>query len=391
VSHGFNDVFNPISGFVDSSDRQSSINDQIPVVFGATFAASLFANLIFGSRSQNSNTADCRCGIETGSRIVNGAAVTTINKYPWMVALVLPNLPIRLGRFCGGSLVGSKYVVTAAHCLYNPYPTPIQPEDLKVRIGDHDLSMEGETTIPEKTIEVAKITIHPDYSETPDNSLPFLIKDIAVLELAEEVDLTVYTPICLPRSGVTEQGTGSVYGWGSTGGTSLTDCAPATSFPDILQEAQMRVCTAQELQNPATGQSIIEDYQICYISETGSSAYRGDSGGPVSMKSNDQHILVGDTSFGAACILAGTMDPQASIFGRVSYFRTWLEDQMPDVKTCRNGFNADSALARSPSWARLAQEQAERARRKQEKQRKRERRKNKKGKNEKTEKFTKNN
>ena len=42
--------------------------------------------------------------------------------------------------------------------------------------------------------------------ETPDNSLPFLIKDIAVLELAEELDLTVYTPICLPRAGVTEEG-----------------------------------------------------------------------------------------------------------------------------------------------------------------------------------------
>ena len=49
----------------------------------------------------------------------------------------------------------------------------------------------------------------------------------------------------------------------------------------------------------------------------------------------------------------------------------------------RNGFNADSALTRSPSWTRLAQEQAERARRKQENKRKRERRKNKKGKQEK--------
>ena len=42
--------------------------------------------------------------------------------------------------------------------------------------------------------------------QTPDNSLPFLIKDIAVLELAEEVDLAVYTPVCLPRAEITEEG-----------------------------------------------------------------------------------------------------------------------------------------------------------------------------------------
>ena len=56
VGYGFNADFDPISGFVDSSTRQSSLNDNIPAVFGTTFAASLFANLIFQSVSQNSNT-----------------------------------------------------------------------------------------------------------------------------------------------------------------------------------------------------------------------------------------------------------------------------------------------------------------------------------------------
>ena len=35
---------------------------------------------------------------------------------------------------------------------------------------------------------------------------PFLDNDIALVELAEEVDLTMYTPICLAGSSVTESG-----------------------------------------------------------------------------------------------------------------------------------------------------------------------------------------
>ena len=40
---------------MESPDRQSDINDYIPAVFGATFAASLFATLISGG-SQKSNS-----------------------------------------------------------------------------------------------------------------------------------------------------------------------------------------------------------------------------------------------------------------------------------------------------------------------------------------------
>ena len=35
---------------------------------------------------------------------------------------------------------------------------------------------------------------------------PFLDNDIALVELAEEVDLTMYTPICLAGSKVAESG-----------------------------------------------------------------------------------------------------------------------------------------------------------------------------------------
>ena len=35
-----------------------------------------------------------------------------------------------------------------------------------------------------------------------------------------------------------------------------------------------------------------------------------------------------------------------AVFGRISYFRTWLEGEMQGAAVCRNGFDADTALPR---------------------------------------------
>ena len=52
----------------------------------------------------------------------------------------------------------------------------------------------GEGSLPEMTIDVASITNHENYdSFTTDN-------DIAIIELAEEVDLTIYPPACLAKT-----------------------------------------------------------------------------------------------------------------------------------------------------------------------------------------------
>ena len=62
----------------------------------------------------------------------------------------------------------------------------------QVRIGEHNLVKTGETNLPEKTLSVARAIRHEGFSKTE------AINDLALLELSEEVDIKVYTPVCLP-------------------------------------------------------------------------------------------------------------------------------------------------------------------------------------------------
>ena len=105
-----------------------------------------------------------------------------------------------LGNFCGGTLVASKYVISAAHCFYTvengAVTATTTAADVRIRIGDHNLDSEGEEKITPKFVNIKTLTNHPSYN-------PLKIEDgydITVLELEEELDLNVYTPACLAKT-----------------------------------------------------------------------------------------------------------------------------------------------------------------------------------------------
>ena len=65
---------------------------------------------------------------------------------------------------------------------------------MQIRIGEHDTTIELEGSLPEMTIDLASYTNHEDFISVKNGN------DIAIIELAEEVDLAIYTPACLAKT-----------------------------------------------------------------------------------------------------------------------------------------------------------------------------------------------
>jgi len=250
---------------------------------------------------------DCACGATKDDRIVGGNE-TEINKYPWMVALSNKGG----GQFCGGSLLASKFVLTAAHCLERK-----RAEGIVAVIGEHDLYSSGETELETRFHDVAKIILHEAYD--------FPANDIALVVLEEEVDITIYNTICPPLPGAKFDGEDAlVTGWGAleydTG-----------NYPDTLQEVYLPVQTDDVCLDHV---SEAEDGGIiCAGGELGKDSCQGDSGGPLSVDSGAGFVQIGVVSGGIGC----GNGVNIGFYAEVSYYLDWLHQKMiynGDIKVC---------------------------------------------------------
>lgn len=144
-----------------------------------------------------------------------------ITQAPWQVSLQQDSGKY---QFCGGSIIGSQWILTAAHCLSRP---------MQVRVGATNKLTEGQL------IDVKRRFVHKKHSYGEDDY------DFGLLELADNLEFNESVkPIRLPDlgDGYIKNGTVClVSGWGRTRNISeSTDLLRGVQVPIVDQ----KICNA---------------------------------------------------------------------------------------------------------------------------------------------------
>ena len=268
---------------------------------------------------------DHQCGKQYGLRIVGGFRVIDPHKYPWMAALVYESQESENKILCGGVIISSNIVMTAAHCISESKGTSGEKYALKkVRLGHTNVTSK-------ETIDVVidSILIHPNFTRTRFGD----VNDIALLKLSKHLSfLGDIQPICLPKPDLQEStllnpksSTLKVAGWGTT---------RTNTNSDVLLELSLKYTKTsdceQEFQGLLKDSRVtfeLKDTRMCAHGEEGTDSCRGDSGGPL-MRLNhddqDKYEAVGIVSFGS--VRCDSKTP--GVYTRVSEFLPWIQDIM---------------------------------------------------------------
>ncbi len=277
--------------------------------------------------------APAQAAPQASPRIVGGIP-TTVAANPWQVLLINQN------SLCGGSLIASTWILTAAHCMKGADPSRVQ-----AWAGITSMAQRSEAN----RLPVSAVIVHPGYDPKS------FANDVALVQLAGP-----WTPgpdveaIALPvnQDATTWPAAGAaatISGWGFT-----ANKGPA---PAEMQRATVHILTGPGGDCGAYGTTFKPVTHVCAGEWTGGiDTCQGDSGGPLVIDVDGVPVLAGVTSVGNECALPN----YPGLYSRVTTFVPWISETagipltpppVPEAVTVTAIAGARAVLSWTPSDA----------------------------------------
>jgi len=245
-------------------------------------------------------SAEAPLELKKESRIVGGTKAP-LGAWPSTVAL-LQTSKLNQGnfsaQFCGATLISSKWVLTAAHCVVDGSPAKqVSAASITALLDTSDLSFGG------IKYDVKRIVVHPDYDQAGD-------ADIALLELKYDTGIRT---IRVTGADVATAKLAMVVGWGAMD-------KDEEYFPERLREVEVPVISRAVCEN-VYGDEFTQNMFCAGYDAGGKDTCKSDSGGPLMVIENGQYVQAGITSWGVGCALPG----QYGVYTRLSRFKGWID------------------------------------------------------------------
>ncbi|XP_045869356.1 acrosin [Meles meles] len=252
--------------------------------------------------AKDNATCDGPCGLRfrqssQGSGRIVGGQETTIGAWPWMVSLqVFTSHNNRRYHACGGTLLNSHWLLTAAHCFISKKKV----YDWRLIFGASEIVYGNDKPAkpPQQERYVEKIIIHEKYVPSLEHN------DIALMKITPPVPCGQFIGTgCLPqfRAGPPRiPQVCWVAGWGF-----LKE--KVYRVTPTLQEARVNLIDLDLCNSTQWYNGRIRSTNVCAGYPEGKiDTCQGDSGGPLMCRDNvaNTYVVVGITSWGVGCARA---------------------------------------------------------------------------------------